>query len=93
MKKKNYTAPLTEVINLSTEGMMAASILSGDGGGNTGIDVSDTEFDGEFQSRGKGGGAAKTGTTDWCRSPESSDLSGVSVTPERFFCSLFRQTP
>lgn len=55
MKKKNYMTPLTEVINLSTEGMMAASILSGDGGGNTGIDVSDTEFDGEFQSRDKGG--------------------------------------
>lgn len=55
MKKKNYTAPLTEVINLSTEGMMAASILSGDGGDNKGIDVSDDEFGGDFQSRGKGG--------------------------------------
>lgn len=55
MKKNNYIAPMTEVFNLYTEGMMAASGLSEDGGENTNIGISDEEFDNDFQSRKKGG--------------------------------------
>lgn len=55
MKKNNYIAPMTEVFNLYTEGMMAASGLSEDGGDNKSIDISDEVFDNDFQSRKKGG--------------------------------------
>lgn len=84
MKKNNYIAPMTEVINLYTEGMIAESGLSTDGGENTNIGISDEEFDNDFQSRKKGGGSAKTETADWSYSPETSELSGVPVTPESF---------
>lgn len=55
MKKNNYIAPMTEVINLYTEGMIAESGLSMDGGENTNIEISDEVFENDFQSRKKGG--------------------------------------
>lgn len=55
MKKNNYIAPQTEVINLYTEGMIADSGLSKDGGENTNIDISDEVFENDFQSPKKGG--------------------------------------
>lgn len=55
MKKNNYIAPMTEVINLYTEGMIADSGLSKDGSENTNIDISDEVFENDFQSPKKGG--------------------------------------
>ncbi len=55
MKTNNYIAPMTEVINLYTEGMIADSGLSKDGGENTNIDISDEVFENDFQSPKKGG--------------------------------------
>lgn len=55
MKKRNYEAPECEMISVSVESMLAGSMLSDDGGLNTGITPGDSEYDGEFNGKGAGG--------------------------------------
>lgn len=54
MKKKNYEAPVCETLSVALESMLAGSMLSGNGGLNTGITPGDSEYDGEFNAKGEG---------------------------------------
>lgn len=48
--KKIYSTPVCEIVNVEACDMLASSILPGEGGPVTGIQPSDGEFDGEFNS-------------------------------------------
>lgn len=94
MKKNNYIAPMTEVINLYTEGMIAESGLSKDGGENTNIGISDEEFDNDFQSRKKGGVVRRKLKRPTGLIPLKLQNSPVCPSHRRVFLYiLFRQTP